>query len=1253
MLLGRIEHAGDGPDRAQLLRQLAEVYETGVGDLRRAFEAVTTACQVDPERRRRGRSCAEKLAAATGGWADLVAEASEIATDAPGSEDRVQVVGAARRLVRDAARSRRLRAAVAAPRARARPDEPRRVHARSPRRSASSRSGRTSPTRCARTPRSRPTPSIKVDLLLGLGDLLESQLASTAKAIEAYQQAAADARRRSVRRRARRARAAVPPRRAVGEPREGPRSPRRDRARRPATRAAPRPCAASSPRCAPRSSATSRARSRATRPRSPPTAATRLRSRRSSISTTRPAAPTTTSARWSASRWSRPRARSCRRCASSPPSSRTAIRPARVARVREAARRRRERRRRVPRARARARGAGRTGTSSSTLYARHIAAAKTPAQRVELYLAAAQGPRERARRPAQGDREHCSTCSRSTTRTRPRSRSCRGSTSRPRRFDRAVDILVKHAALEGDRGAPLYAEAGRIALEQLARLRGRAAPLRQGARDRRREPRGAQGARRRPRGPRATRPGRRAAAARRGRVGQPHRARRAAVARRRSSPRRKLERHRRARSSSTSACSSSSRITSRRASASPISSSPRSAGTMRCRCSRCSRARPRGSTSSERSRREAQLGKAYEAAAPHREGGASLPRSPSSREPGQPRRGDRPRGRADARGEGQRGHRGRGRAVEGGRPPLPRDPRAPPATSIADGQVAEIWYRLGVAARALGEDKKAEASFRRALEKEPLHEATLDAMVELGGAARRVEDGRRRQARADRCGRRARRDRGPPREAVRGDRRHLRRAAQGCRLRGRRVPGGRQARRQLARAAPQAARGVHRAEELAEGDRRRSISCPRQETTEDRRARFHYTAAVIARDELQGRRPRGRSKFNAALDDAPFTPKAFEAIDKLLSEKKDWKNLARAYRRQLKRMGEDAAPERAARAVDPARRHLPRSPRRHRGRDRGVPGRVRARARRRPAPRAARRPLPRGRRGAPARRRSPSCSSCSATRRIASSSTRRSRACIARSTSSTRRSASRRRWCSSAPPPTRRRMLYERLRPSQFTPGAAPADRGAVAEGDHPPEGGPPRRRDLLVDARRRRGGHGAADHRRSGSRPRPRTDLDRDPRTVSRIVKYVVRRARDRSRRRWCGCRSSGDGLRVANTVGLGAERAAAGAVAARRRAADRQERRARARVRGRQADGVPASRAVRDARGRHAAQARGGVRGLGARQRRARCGRTTAPPFAEGATEEAQEARGHAQAAGPGAAARAGRRAVVASCRAGSATG
>nr|MBA2538892.1 hypothetical protein [Deltaproteobacteria bacterium] len=78
-----------------------------------------------------------------------------------------------------------------------------------------------------------------------------------------------------------------------------------------------------------------------------------------------------------------------------------------------------------------------------------------------------------------------------------------------------------------------------------------------------------------------------------------------------------------------------------------------------------------------------------------------------------------------------------------------------------------------------------------------------------------------------------------------------------------------------------------------------------QEASPDRRARYHYTAAVIARDELKDAEL-AVDKFHAALDDAPLTPKAFDGVEKLLADRKDWKNLARAYRRQLKRMGEDA-----------------------------------------------------------------------------------------------------------------------------------------------------------------------------------------------------------------------------------------------------------------------------------------------------------------------------------------------------------
>src|SRR5690349_1759616 len=43
VLLGKIEHA-EPAERAAHLVELAKVYESGVGDLRRAFEAVTTAC---------------------------------------------------------------------------------------------------------------------------------------------------------------------------------------------------------------------------------------------------------------------------------------------------------------------------------------------------------------------------------------------------------------------------------------------------------------------------------------------------------------------------------------------------------------------------------------------------------------------------------------------------------------------------------------------------------------------------------------------------------------------------------------------------------------------------------------------------------------------------------------------------------------------------------------------------------------------------------------------------------------------------------------------------------------------------------------------------------------------------------------------------------------------------------------------------------------------------------------------------------
>jgi tetratricopeptide (TPR) repeat protein len=50
--------------------------------------------------------------------------------------------------------------------------------------------------------------------------------------------------------------------------------------------------------------------------------------------------------------------------------------------------------------------------------------------------------------------------------------------------------------------------------------------------------------------------------------------------------------------------------------------------------------------------------------------------------------------------------------------------------------------------------------------------------------------------------------------------------------------------------------------------------------------------------------------YNQALDEDPDNLKTFERIDKILTSKKDWKSQERAYRRMIKRMGQDVGTER-------------------------------------------------------------------------------------------------------------------------------------------------------------------------------------------------------------------------------------------------------------------------------------------------------------------------------------------------------
>src|SRR5258706_7637644 len=187
VLLGKIEHAQD-EERAQHLLELAAVYETEVGDLQRAFEAVTTACQIAPGDDI-AAARAEKLAAATGGWAGLVAEASEIATEA---KDPVLASKWWARLGTWYA-TKLDRADYALPSLRRAVElDPKNGAAYPGLAEAHRRQQKWAELADALRAHADVETDIKIKsrLLCDLGDLLETQLASSAKAIDAYSDAA-------------------------------------------------------------------------------------------------------------------------------------------------------------------------------------------------------------------------------------------------------------------------------------------------------------------------------------------------------------------------------------------------------------------------------------------------------------------------------------------------------------------------------------------------------------------------------------------------------------------------------------------------------------------------------------------------------------------------------------------------------------------------------------------------------------------------------------------------------------------------------------------------------------------------------------------------------------------------------------------------------------------------------------------------------------------------------------------------------
>jgi golgin subfamily B member 1 len=896
VLLGRIEHAGDGPDRAVLLRQLAEVYETGLGDLSRAFEAVTTACQVAPDDDA-SAALAEKLAAATGAWADLVTEGQQIATEA--HEPPIASKWWARLGGWYAAKLDRVDYALPSLR-RALELDPSNTGAY--RSLAEVQRKESKWADLADTLRAHaevePDKSIKIDLLLGLGDLLESQLSSTSKAIEAYQQAAdlddtsddaLAALERLYRREERWAvLAKVLDRRAEISEESGDTgraaAMRRELATMRAEKLGDLEGAIARYEAAVASNGSDATALKALVDLYDKTGRTddylSTMERLAHVAPEGEKLPTLR--KLAAELEDRDPARAAEaydKLLAADPNADDAYR-----------------------------GFERVLAAQENWYElvavqrRHIAAVKTAAQRTELYLASAKVFEHELHDPHKAIE-----CLLNVIAIEDTNRDALAALPRlyirTDAFDRAADIYVRHAALEGDRGALLYAEAGDLAADKLAdpelaqrhfekaltldaehfaALKGLAVVH---------EGRG--------NWTQAAELLLRAEAVSGNRLDRVALLWKAAqiVDLKLEDPNAAFELYERVLKLDPDHVDAGQRVADQLVTAKkwdealPVLE-------MLAR-------QAEGLDRLERSLREAQLGRAYEAL--HRtEKAARHYRRAVEQDPDSL---DAAVGLAQVLMTEAKANEGNESAADQWREVdrRYREILARHRSGISDGRVADIWYRLGVAARALGEDKKAEASFRRALEREPLHEPTLGAMVELGGARgewRMVADAKRSQVEAL--------GKTPDTEARRaklfeeiGDIWHERLKdvgnavgayGQGLEL----VPGSRTLLHKLLESFTEQRQWRRAVETLDQ------LSA--QETSSDRRARFHYTAAVIARDELRDA-DLAVEKFHAALDDAPFTPKAFEGAEELLTERRDWKNLARAYRRQLKRMGEDAPTE--------------------------------------------------------------------------------------------------------------------------------------------------------------------------------------------------------------------------------------------------------------------------------------------------------------------------------------------------------
>ncbi|MCA9607671.1 MAG: tetratricopeptide repeat protein, partial [Myxococcales bacterium] len=215
--------------------------------------------------------------------------------------------------------------------------------------------------------------------------------------------------------------------------------------------------------------------------------------------------------------------------------------------------------------------------------------------------------------------------------------------------------------------------------------------------------------------------------------------------------------------------------------------------------------------------------------------------------------------------------------------------------SLGRDETTDVFYKLGVVKREQGDRRKALNMFDKALEEDPHHRPTLEAMVGIYETGKdweqvihykkqvlEVADIEERFEMLQEIG-------DLWADKAKNSQKAIESYAEAADLQ----PGNHRLLHKLLmlyQATKQWDEAIGIIQQISDLDERDSA-----------KSKYAYTVAVILRDEIKDM-DRSIAKFNEALDLDQTQLKAFEAINKILTTKKDWKQLERAFRKMLHRV---------------------------------------------------------------------------------------------------------------------------------------------------------------------------------------------------------------------------------------------------------------------------------------------------------------------------------------------------------------